>query len=780
MKRPILIATIGFTMGIIWGLYFNMVSFLLLLGIVYINLYIIKYKKAKFLRIVKLFITEKTIILFTIFFLISNLYITYLEKDYSKTYNSLGEIQCVGTIISEKEEKNYSYQYKIKLEKVNNTKIKDKIFYVTVNKKKKIDIKFADKISFRGEYIRPEIQRNYMGFNYSMYLKSQGIYGTINIKDNIQFLRGNNLNYISIFSNKLRNRIIENINKLFTEQTKGIFLGVLMGDDGLITNEVRENFSKSSLSHLLAVSGSHVSYVVLGIIIVFKFIRIPKKIEKVLTCILLIFYLYLIDFSPSVTRAVIMSIIGILNVLFERKQDIATTISFSSLLILITNPYKIINIGFILSYSGTVGIVIFAEEIEKLSEKQAKIKILKIIKGMCFVTVSAQILIFPIIIYYFNTVSLTFIISNIIAGFLIGPITIIGLIIIIFSFVNLKISLIIVRIYNVLLLILLKSTEILAKIPISNIYLKTPGIISILVYYLIVFIIFVILVIKRTQRYYLNKKLNILIHMAINTIKNNVIKVTSIVLLIHTIFFIYNKIPKDLKINFVDVGQGDCTLITTMQNKKILVDSGGSETYDVGKNTLFPYLLDRGITKIDYIIISHFDTDHCKGFEYVMKDLNVKNVIISRQPEFSENYKELLKIAKERKINIIYVNEGDELKIEEDLSIKILWPDYKKFITENRLNNNSIVCKLIYKKFSMIFTGDIEKIAEEKILEKYEKSNILRTTILKVAHHGSKTSSIEEMLNKINPKIALIGVGNDNKFGHPNNEVIERLKSHRY
>lgn len=80
----------------------------------------------------------------------------------------------------------------------------------------------------------------------------------------------------------------------------------------------------------------------------------------------------------------------------------------------------------------------------------------------------------------------------------------------------------------------------------------------------------------------------------------------------------------------------------------------------------------------------------------------------------------------------------------------------------------------------MIFTGDIEKIAEEKILEKYEKSNILRTTILKVAHHGSKTSSIEEMLNKINPKIALIGVGNDNKFGHPNNEVIERLKSHRY
>lgn len=230
----------------------------------------------------------------------------------------------------------------------------------------------------------------------------------------------------------------------------------------------------------------------------------------------------------------------------------------------------------------------------------------------------------------------------------------------------------------------------------------------------------------------------------------------------------------------IDVGQGDCSLIITPMNKKILIDSGGSENYDVGKNILFPYLLDKGVTQIDYIIISHFDTDHCKGFEYVMNNLKVKNAIISKQAEDSENYKEFLKIAKKRKINLIVVDIGDKISIEKDICFYVLWPDSKNFISENALNNNSIVCKLIYKNFSILFTGDIEKIAEEGILKKYDSNlNILKSTILKVAHHGSKSSSIEELLSKVKPKIALIGVGENNKFGHPNDNVLERLISFR-
>ena len=195
-----------------------------------------------------------------------------------------------------------------------------------------------------------------------------------------------------------------------------------------------------------------------------------------------------------------------------------------------------------------------------------------------------------------------------------------------------------------------------------------------------------------------------------------------------------------------------------------------------GKETLMPYLLDRKIAVVDYIIVSHFDTDHVGGLLYIMQNMKVKNAIISNQAEASQNFQEFIKIVKEKRINLIVVNAGDKLSIEKDLYFDILWPDKNNFISENALNNNSIVCKLNYKNFSMIFTGDIEEIAEKKILEKYKnKPNLLKADTLKVAHHGSKTSSTEEFVEAVKPKIALIGVGENNNFGHPNDNVLERL-----
>lgn len=160
-----------------------------------------------------------------------------------------------------------------------------------------------------------------------------------------------------------------------------------------------------------------------------------------------------------------------------------------------------------------------------------------------------------------------------------------------------------------------------------------------------------------------------------------------------------------------------------------------------------------------------------------MEELNVGRVIISTQIEDSDNYKKFKGLVKNKKIKVTIVKKGDIVPIEKNIYFNILWPDDSKMISENALNNNSIVCKLYYKDFSMLFTGDIEEIAEKQILQKYRNSpQALNSTILKVAHHGSKTSSIQEYLNCIKPKIALIGVGENNNFGHPNEEIIERLK----
>ena len=165
------------------------------------------------------------------------------------------------------------------------------------------------------------------------------------------------------------------------------------------------------------------------------------------------------------------------------------------------------------------------------------------------------------------------------------------------------------------------------------------------------------------------------------------------------------------------------------------------------------------------------------GLLYIMQEIKVNNIIIGKQYKSSENYEEFIRIVKEKKINVKIVEGGEKVSIEDNLYFDIIWPFSDNMISDNSINNNSLVCKLNYKKYSMLFTGDIEAIAEKAILKKYSKSlNILKSDILKVAHHGSKTSSITEFIEKIKPKYAIIGVGEDNKFGHPSDSTIQNLE----
>ena len=158
-----------------------------------------------------------------------------------------------------------------------------------------------------------------------------------------------------------------------------------------------------------------------------------------------------------------------------------------------------------------------------------------------------------------------------------------------------------------------------------------------------------------------------------------------------------------------------------------------------------------------------------------MEQLKVENIIIGKQFELSENFEKFQRIVSELKINVFVVDAGDKINIEKDMFFDVLWPDSSNIISENSINNNAIVCKFNYKSFSMLFTGDIEEEAEKVLVSKYGGTDILKSTVLKVAHHGSKSSSIQGFLELASPKIALIGVGENNKFGHPNLGVIERL-----
>ena len=176
-------------------------------------------------------------------------------------------------------------------------------------------------------------------------------------------------------------------------------------------------------------------------------------------------------------------------------------------------------------------------------------------------------------------------------------------------------------------------------------------------------------------------------------------------------------------------------------------------------------------------MISHFDSDHVGGIIEILENMKVKNIIISHQYEENILLEKVIKLCNKKRINIILVKAGDIIKIDKYLNLQILWPDEKNIIKENQINNNSIVARIEYFNFKVLFTGDVEKIAEEEIINKYLENTLLEAQVLKVAHHGSKTSSTIEFLEKVKPKIALIGVGKENKFGHPNLEVISKIES---
>lgn len=797
-KRPILVALIGYIIGIIEGLYLQISIAQIYIILVAIHIIIKKtHKKEKaklkifsiqrYFRYIKIIFNQKVISILLISSIISNSIILVQNQKYKLLYKDIQEINLTGTIISNKEEKEYKDIYCIKVERLNNSKkYKNTKLLLKVDKKSEKSFKCGNKITIKGKFIEPNGQRNYGGFNYKEYLKTKGIYGLIDV-EKVNKVESNKNNDISNFFNNISLNLRNTIDNMLEKEQASILKGLILGDTSNIEENVYEKFQISNMSHILAVSGMHISYIILGINIILKN-KVGKRKTKYVIIMLLIFYMLICGISPSMVRATIMGIIVTMSGLLYRKSDIWTSISLSLLIILIYNPFLIQNIGLQLSYLGTIGIILLYKNVFEILKSiklknnkhqfnKKRIIVISKIKEILSVTFSVQIIILPIVLYQFNFLGIYFILTSLITSIIVEPIVFLGIISIILYIIINPVGKIFCLLLQILIDLLIKISD-LSNLPYAKIYIPTPKIWIIVLYYLIIFLSNYIYSIyhKRninlTQRRFRN-----LIELLKYKKRNSRLNYKIFIVFIIISIALYKLTPNNLEIYFVDVGQGDCTFIRTPTNRTILIDGGGSRSkeFDVGKKTLLPYILDRGYTKIDYVIISHYDQDHVGGILTIINELKVKNIIIGKQFEDSENYKKFIEIVQLKKINVKVIERGERINIENDLCLDILWPDSKNKITENALNNNSLVFKLIYKNFSIMFTGDIEKIAEEKILEKID-NNLLKSDILKVAHHGSKTSSIQEFIEKVKPKIILIGVGENNMFGHPNKEVLERLK----
>lgn len=773
----------------------------------------------------------------------------YIENQFPKE----APMHIIGEIISIKEEKEYYNKYILKIiinqnyRKTENQKI---IIYV----EKEYEYFPGEIITVKGKFEKASDSKNYKGFSYRKYLLQNKIFGTMKC-ESAEKIGENRDTYIKILL--LRLEFCNQINKIFKEDIGQFLNGLLFGKIDGLSREVKENFEISNISHILAISGMHVTYVLFGIKFIIEKVINNKKVCN-LILIVFIFVFYIITGSAvSCLRACLMSALIFISSSSYRKNNFYISFIFSLLFILLLNPYNLYNIGMWLSYFGTLGIVVFynflkrfweyysnrfirridkkvkpkiingAEETNKecflINFLNIKNKILNYILENFLLSISAQILIFPIMIYAFNAISFTFFISNILVSIFIAPALILGYFVVLASYIPIPFCKLFLSIEEIIISIILKIGEICSKLPLSRIYVSTPNFIFIFLYYIVIFGLILYFnkrkyyslklilslaflkkevkncikfIIAKVNKFTNNTKANIINNININNNSNIIMsnmnnfsyiknlicrrKVISVIINIFFVIiifiFILISIESSLKIYFIDVGQGDCTVIQTPNNKNIIIDGGEGNTdkYDYGENVVLPYLLDRGITKIDYLIISHCDSDHIGGLFAVLENLKVGQILIGIQPEPSEQFEALIKIVNKKKIEIKFLKAGDILKLEDNIKIEVLWPIKNELIEENALNNNSLVFKLCYKEFSILFTGDIEEVAEKEIINKYKRLK-LNATILKIAHHGSKTSSTKEFLEMVNSEIALIGVGEDNKFGHPSEDILKLL-----
>ncbi|MGN1310354.1 MAG: ComEC/Rec2 family competence protein [Clostridia bacterium] len=526
-------------------------------------------KIKKYFRYIKIIFNKKVFFTFTISAIIFNTYTIFLNKQYENFYNKVKEnIEIEAVIISASKESEYYTSYIVK----GNTKeFKNKRFILYV--KKGTNLEYGDKIRVIGEFYEPEDSRNYKGFSYKKYLQTEKIYGTIKAK-NIEIKSKNNTVFLFKLSNSMRNRIIEQIKNILPEETSGLLAGLMLGDKTYISDEIKSNFQKSSLAHILAVSGAHVSYIILGLTYAVSINKMPKKRGYIFIIFSLNVFIFITNFSVSVVRACVMSIIFIISKLFYRKLDIKNTIAISLLIILIHNPYSINSVSMQLSYLGTIGVIFIAptieralayffiklsarilgghrvrpyneiknSELEKINNKLAKI---------ISVPIAAQIAILPIMVKNFNTISFTFLISNIIAMPLLGISIIGGYLLTLVSFISLNLTRKVGIIFNLILRALILIAKFFANLKLSNIYVITPNTITIVIYYIVVFLgIYVSQYISNLDghraRPYIRKYLHKISYKKI---------IIFILILIVIIEIPYESYNGKLKIYFIDIGQ---------------------------------------------------------------------------------------------------------------------------------------------------------------------------------------------------------------------------------
>ena len=651
------------------------------------------------------------------------------------------------------------------------------------------EIKIGNTVVVKGSFNHFDVARNTGNFDSRFFYMTQGIYGkvkanSIQIADTAYDFSGNAMynlrKYFSNVLNKVCNckagpELMEDI----TKDKDSVFLAMLMGDKSKLEEDVKELYSLSGISHVLAISGLHISIIGMGIYSLmrkkFRFI-----ISAIVSLILVLIFGMMSGFAIATVRAITMFALKLIGDVLGRNYDYTTAISFAALWMLLDCPFVLFNSGFQMSFAAIIAIMLVMEKIKDLLKIENKISE-KIIGSAIISFIMAPVIAWnyyqlPTYSFLLNLVVvplMSIVVTSGIFGMLAGGISInLGKILILpGAFV--------LEVYEFI-------CEKINKVPFANVIVGKPELVTILIFYILfIGLIFILLKITEKRNEKLLKaekqigregKIIESKSVILKREKRYIRKVRGVFWLgsFAIIMLMYIHLPKGFQVSFLDVGQGDGIFIRSDNGMNITIDGGSTDVKNVGEYRIIPFLKAGGIGKIDYAIITHTDADHINGLLEIMEKsdiggVKVENIIVPFLTGFTEeSYNNFVNVAKIRGINILYIKSGEYMEFG-NTKIKCIHPGSTK---EENINDYSTVLSLKYGELSMLFTGDISSKVEPKIKNKLQG----KYTFLKVPHHGSKYSTSKEFLSQINPDFSIISSGVGNSYGHPHRETLERLK----
>ena len=556
-------------------------------------------------------------------------------------------------------------------------------------------------------------------------------------------------------TSSLRQKLTQKIEDHFSSadrtgltQEGAVLEALLLGERGRMEDATTRALQKSGLFHLIAISGAHIaiiSYLLFGVL---KLLGIPKRPSYAVLIILLLFYALLVEGRASVFRAAIMSLVFLMGKLLWKNSRLLNSISFSAFILLIANPFYLFDMGFELTFAATLSIILFFPAVQKYLPRLP----LKI-SDLFALSLTAQLGVLPFLASSFNRVSTSSLLLNLAAIPLTGVIMGLGFIFLGLSFASSFLAQGLARALEFLVRVFLWIAHLFDPVAFLSYRIPTPPLPVILGY-------FVSLLLLLLAPRFKGQKLLAFVFLAL-----------FLVLLVTYPFPAQSS--RSLRLTFLDVGQGDCILVEFPGRKKMLVDGGGvpDDSFDIGENVVSPFLWSKGIKGIDYLVLTHAHPDHMNGLKAVARNFKVGRFWESFSPPQNAAYEELKgslgsPVLQERIFRGFSYQEGD-------VEIAVLHPEEEEPFVREAVNEKSLVLRLSSGETSFLLASDIDLEAESDLIE---KDLLLQAQILKSPHHGSKSSSSEAFLNKVQPKIVVVTAGRGNLYGVPNQEVLDRCK----